>query len=124
MFYNYNRKYVREKGVMMYKGVIVEQSLTDTAILSSFDVIKRNVLDAQNWVETTVFVTEEQMKKLSLLLRDGWYMHFWCGRSVNVIFKNKVFKINYDDKSTWKSAVEYGMSIGIPAEQLDFPIDD
>lgn len=109
---------------MMYKGVIVEQSLTDTAILSSFDVIKRNVLDAQNWVETTVFVTEEQMKKLSLLLRDGWYMHFWCGRSVNVIFKNKVFKINYDDKSTWKSAVEYGMSIGIPAEQLDFPIDD
>lgn len=109
---------------MMYKGIIVEQSLTDKAILNSFDVIKRNVIDAQNWVETTVFVTEEQIEKLSSLLRDGWYMHFWCGRSVKVIFKNKVFKINYDDKSTWESAVEYGMSIGIPAEQLDFPIDD
>lgn len=124
MFYNNIRKYVRAKGVMMYKGIIVEQSLTDKAILNSFDVIKRNVIDAQNWVETTVFVTEEQIEKLSSLLRDGWYMHFWCGRSVKVIFKNKVFKINYDDKSTWESAVEYGMSIGIPAEQLDFPIDD
>lgn len=109
---------------MMYKGVIVEQSLTDTVILSSLDIQNRNVIDAQNWIEMTVFVTEEQIEKLSSLLRDGWYMHFWCGRSVKVLFKNKVFEINYDDKSTWKSAVDYGMSIGIPYEQLDFPIDD
>lgn len=108
----------------MYKGVIVEQSITDITILSSLDVQNRNVIDAQNWIETTVFVTEEQIEKLSSLLRDGWYMHFWSGRSVKVIFKNKVFEINYDDKSTWNSAVQYGMSIGIPYEQLDFPIDD
>ena len=109
---------------MMYKGVIVEQSLTDTAILSNLDVQNRNVIDAQNWIETTVFVTEEQIERLSSFLREGWYMHFWSGRSVKVLFKNKVFEINYYDKSTWNSAVEYGKSLGIPAEQLDFPIDD
>ena len=40
-----------------------------------------------------------------------------------VIFKNKIFNIKYSDKKTWSEAVAYGKSIGIPEEQLDFPID-
>jgi hypothetical protein len=50
-------------------------------------------------------------------------MHFWDGRDVIAIFKNKVFEFNYDDKSTWSEAVDYGRSQGIPDEQLDFIIE-
>lgn len=40
-----------------------------------------------------------------------------------VVFKDKTFEIDYDDKETWKEAVDYGLSLGIPAEQLDFLIE-
>jgi len=50
-------------------------------------------------------------------------MHFWRGREVIAIFQGKKFEFNYDDKSSWASAVEHGLSIGIPKEQLDFLID-
>lgn len=43
--------------------------------------------------------------------------------NVKVIFKNKIFEIKFSDKSTWNEAVAYGKSIGIPDEQLDFPIE-
>jgi len=50
-------------------------------------------------------------------------MHFWKDKDVIAVFEGKKFAFNYDDKSSWTPAVEYGLSIGIPKEQLDFPID-
>ena len=50
-------------------------------------------------------------------------MHFWKDRDVIAIFKDKKFEFNYDDKSTWKDVVNYGLSLGIPKEQLDFLIE-
>jgi len=50
-------------------------------------------------------------------------MHFWNDRDVIAIFHGKKFEFNYDDKSLWAPAVEHGLSIGIPKEQLDFLID-
>ena len=34
-----------------------------------------------------------------------------------------IFEFNYDKKETWKAAVNYGLSLGIPKEQLDFLIE-
>ena len=42
---------------------------------------------------------------------------------MTILFKGKRFEIKFSDKSTWKDAVNYGLSIGIPAEQLDFAIE-
>ena len=52
-------------------------------------------------------------------------MHFWKpGNSkIEVVFKNKIFSIDYSEKSTWKEAISYGKSVGIPEEQLDFIIE-
>ncbi len=50
-------------------------------------------------------------------------MHFWDNRNIIVAFKDKIFEIDYDDKGTWKNAIDYGISIGIPKEQLDFSIE-
>lgn len=50
-------------------------------------------------------------------------MHFWNGNQVIAVFPGKVYKFQHSNKSTWKDAVEYGKSIGIPEEQLDFIIE-
>ena len=49
-------------------------------------------------------------------------MHFWKGTDVIAIFNNKSFEFNYEDKSTWKEVLTYGLSLGLPASELDFPI--
>jgi hypothetical protein len=51
-------------------------------------------------------------------------MHFWKGRGIIAIFKDKIFEFNYDDKATWSEAISYGTSLGIPKEQLDFLIEE
>lgn len=109
--------------IVMYIGVIVEQSLSNRDVLNDIKIIERNIVDADNWIETKVTVTKEQIYNISKFICDGWYMHFWSGRNVLVIFRDKVFELNYDNKDTWKEAVEYGISVGIKREQLDFPIE-
>lgn len=72
----------------------------------------------------TVLVSPEYIERLAQNLKEGtWYAHFWYGRSVIVVFKSKTFHFNFDNKVNWKDTLEYGMALGIPEEQLDFPID-
>ena len=110
-----------------YKGVIVEESLEDNRILNDFKIIDFRISKEENpadrWHLYTVQVSKEDSVRLSKNIKQKWYMHFWKGRNVIAIFKDKKFEFNFDDKSTWKSVVEYGLSLGIPKEQLDFPID-
>ncbi len=69
-------------------------------------------------------ISQEEIEKLQKYLKreGGWYMHFWKGKNVKVVFRDKIFEINSDDKETWKDAVAYGLSVGVPKEQLDFLI--
>ncbi|MEK9148026.1 MAG: hypothetical protein AAB650_01175 [Patescibacteria group bacterium] len=108
----------------MFKGTIVENSLRDKSILDTVKIEK--TYQSGDWILHDVFVSEEQILELSKYLGDGpWYIHLWQpGKDdVRVVFKDKVFTIKFSDKSTWADAVAYGKSIGIPEEQLDFPID-
>ena len=50
-------------------------------------------------------------------------MHFWQDNDVIAVFPDAIFRFKHSDKSTWKPAVEHGLSIKIPEEQLDFVID-
>lgn len=107
-----------------YKGTIVEESLIDKSVLSNLEVIKSEVSANLGWHLFTISVTEEEIYKFSNnIVSDKWYMHFWHNRNVIAVFKNKIFEFNYDDKDTWKPVLQYGLSIGIPKEQLDFPIE-
>lgn len=108
----------------MYKGTIIENSLSDKNILSKVKI--QNTRHADDWILHDVLAEEASISELSKSLADGpWYIHLWKpGKDdVKVIFKNKIFDIKFSDKSTWTDAVGYGKSIGIPDEQLDFPID-
>jgi len=110
-----------------YTGTIVEESLEDNRILNDFTITSVRISKADNpldrWHLYTVSVSLEDIERLSENVKPKWYMHFWKGRKVVVIFQGKKFEFLYDDKVTWEPAVSYGLSLGIPAEQLDFPLE-
>lgn len=108
----------------MLKGTIIENSLANKDILKTIHIDK--TWQAGTWILHSIQIDESSIKELSESLNDEpWYIHLWeQGKDkVTVIFKNKIFILSFSDKSTWTDAVNYGKSLGIPAEQLDFPID-
>ena len=110
-----------------YKGIIVEESLKDNRILNSLNIAKIQITTEENpkerWHLYTVDISEKEIYKIMNLIKNKWYAHFWKDKTMIVIFKNKEFKFDYDNKSSWKPAVDYGLSLGIPKEQLDFVME-
>lgn len=107
----------------LYKGTIIENSLADKNILASVKIEK--TYQSDDWIIHDVCIKKWQIPEIAKALAEGpWYAHLSQPGSddVIVIFKNKTFTIKYSDASTWTGAVAYGKSIGIPEEQLDFPI--
>lgn len=112
---------------MKYTGTIVEESLKDNRFMNTLDIIDVRISSAENpvdrWHLYKVEIDKADIDALSGQLKsEKWYMHFWNGDGVIAVFPNKVYEFQYSDKSTWKDAVEYGRSIGIPEGQLDFVI--
>ncbi|MEI6288783.1 MAG: hypothetical protein WCP18_04425 [bacterium] len=111
-----------------YKGAIIEESLADNRLLNNLDIIKVRISNDENpadrWHIYTVKVNQEEIEKLAQNIKPKWYMHFWNDqKDIIAIFENKKFKFNYEDKASWSPAIDYGLSQGIPKEQLDFLID-
>ena len=108
----------------IYEGIIIEESLIDSKYMNGIEIIKTEIAHNGQWTLRTVNITKEKIEYLSGKIKsNSYYMHFWNNRDVIVVFKDKTFEIDYDNKETWEDAIEYGISIGIPKEQLDFPIE-
>ncbi len=110
-------------------GTIVEESLKDNRFLNELDIKSIHITDnhkpEDRWHLYKVDISEQQIEALSGQLKsEKWYAHFWDSQNILAVFPNKIFKFNRTDKSTWRPAIEYGLSIGIPEEQLDFLIKD
>lgn len=106
-----------------YKGVIIEESLDDNRVINNLEIVRVKISNEDRWHLYTVLVSEKDIEELSRSLKQGWYMHFWKDKKVIAIFKDKRFEFDYNKKDTWEPVIEYGLSIGIPKEQLDFPIN-
>lgn len=109
-------------------GTIVEESLADNRILNDIEIVRFRITKeddpAERWHLYKVRVSREDIEKLSKCIKTGkWYMHFWEGTDVIAVFRDKIFEFNHSDKTTWEDALEYGRSLGIPEEQLDFVIE-
>ncbi|MDT8717159.1 hypothetical protein IAI10_10875 [Clostridium sp. 19966] len=109
-----------------YKGIIVEESLNDNRILNKLDIKKIHITEAENskdrWHMYEVKVSKLEILEMSKHIIEDWYMHFWKEKEIIAVFKNKTFEFDYEIKDTWKEVLEYGASLGISKEQLDFPI--
>ena len=110
-----------------YKGTIIEESLEDNRIMNDMEVvsmrISRDEVPMNRWHLYTVHVSLQDIGFLSQQIKSGWYMHFWRGNDVVVVFYDKTFMFAHDDPTSWEPAVRYGLAQGIPSEQLDFPIE-
>lgn len=112
---------------LLYCGVVVEEALDDNLLINSLSIekvcITHHKKREDRWHMYQVKVSLEQINVLTNHIIDDWYIHFWNGTDIIALFsRNKQFRFKYDNKESWKEVLEYGRSIGIPEEQLDFPI--
>lgn len=107
----------------MLRGTIIENSLNDKSVLERLTILKS--WTSGSWKLHQVSLSKEEALSFSEYLTSGpWYVHFWEEETdeVIVVFRDKTFVIKHSDKSTWVEAVQHGIALGIPKEQLDFVI--
>ena len=112
----------------LYEWVIIEESLIDNRILNNLNIVELEITTEENpedrWHIYTVLMSKDEILNLAKYLKPSkFYAHFWSGNDMIAVFSGKTFEFYLDDRNSWKDAIEYGLSIDIPEEQLDFSID-
>ena len=108
---------------MKYHGIIVDASLKEKSLLEELKIIGQKRTKDGEWVLYKIEIDPEDINQtiesLQENLLDGFYLHLYRQNELIVVFPERVFRIN-TEKPTWIEAIEYGKSLGIPEEQLDF----
>ena len=113
------------------KGVIIAEGLSDPTVIKNFCVYtawisKDNMpVDYEGSVGRChgygVRCSREEIDGLQPYILRGWYAHFWKDDKIIVVYDDKQFELDKNDKSTWKEAIQHGKNQGIPENELDFP---
>jgi hypothetical protein len=109
-----------------FHGIIIENSLKDPLVLQAFSILSTRTTKDTVWKMHKVAIEEVELQKavdlLQQNLKEGepWYVHFYNGERLKIIFRDAVFDAKVADKSTWRKAAEHGSKLKIPQEQLDF----
>jgi len=106
-----------------YHGIIVDVSQKDESIFHNLKILGQKKTEDGEWTLYKIGVEtdkiDEILKKLQENMVEGFYFHFYKNKELIVVFKKRIFKVKID-KSTWNKIIEYGKSLNIPEEQLDF----
>lgn len=118
-----------------FKGTIIEESLSDTAVLKKFKILSTQVEPVTD-KHKTPWVTQWTLHSIELPFSEArevaeamskaldpnhvWYADFKNELHHYIIFKGKVFFVNRGSKEQYDEVVKYGISLGIPEYQLDF----
>ena len=116
-----------------WKGVVIAEGLSDPTVINKFSVYKAEItkngipIDYEGnlgrWHIYYVKCSREEIDALKPYILHGWYAHFWNEDQLIVVYDDKQFELAKNDKTTWKEAIEYGKSQGIPENELRFPTD-
>lgn len=123
-----------------FQGVIIEESLADKAVLKEVTVTDTKVETVtkehatpwlKQWTLHTVTLPENQANSITEQISHSldpehggsWYADFKNDTTHYVIFRGKVFKVDRSQPKQYQAVKEYGLSLGIPAHQLDFAPD-
>jgi hypothetical protein len=106
-----------------YHGIIIQQSLKDQSILNGMRILGERV---GNWTLLRVGIEGERIGEVVKLVKKNlltensvpYYAHFYRGQRLIVVFPDKVFYVK-PNKETWSPVLAYGISKGIPADQMD-----
>ncbi|MFA5086892.1 MAG: hypothetical protein WC470_01150 [Candidatus Paceibacterota bacterium] len=120
---------------MNYKGVIIEESLSDKSVLKGLKILNTEIEKVTKehktpwlaqWTMHTVEISENEIDIIADRIRSSmdldheWYADFKNDNTHFIIFRNKVFKVDRKNKEQYDNATKYGISIGIPEYQVDF----
>jgi len=116
---------------MKFKGLLLKESLKDMGVLDLVNITKEEKWDADNAVDFQPKVwnavefegdgdVEEIAEKMSKAMVPRWYLNISTDEEEFVVFLDKIFRYSKGDEETKKKAQEYGRSLGIPEDQLDW----
>lgn len=120
---------------MPFSGIIIEESLKDASLLRDLHIVSTTIENVTNdhhtpwltqWTMHTVEIPEEQADLIAKAISheldrpSSWYADFKNNEIHYVIFKDKVFRIDRSKREQYDEATSYGISVGIPAHQVDF----
>ena len=118
-----------------FTGTIIEESLEDVSPLKQVRIVSTRVSKVtethktpwiKQWTLHSVEIHEQNAKAVAQELskaldsKHAWYADFKNDKWHYIIFKNKVFYIDKESKEQYDKAKQYGLSLGIPAYQVDF----
>lgn len=122
---------------MNYHGVIIEESLEDVSVLKKLKIISTKLEQVterhktpwiKQWTLHTVEIPKEQASKIAPKLskaldsEHAWYADYKTEKDHYIIFRDKVFHItDRTNKAQYDKAKRYGIRLGIPSYQVDFP---
>jgi len=113
---------------MVWKGVIIEESLEDKGLLEMARIVKTDTstLEAEeekgslhfHKIEVDDAAKNEFVDKAKRSIKNSWYIHICRNETMVVIFKDKSFEFTKKQNDRLEQARSYGLSIGILKEQL------
>jgi len=117
-------------GTLLAESIRVGNELSIDGLVVS-KIFRRDFPDEPPGMPTTwTFVefqaederADELAQKLAdvLIAEGGWYADFGVGDDHVVVFAGKVFRYRKGDEAGRAEATQYGLSVGCPADQLDW----
>ena len=122
----------------MFKGTIIEESLESKSVFRNVRITSSKVEPVteghktprvSQWTMHDVEIPEDRIDAVaqeisrSLDSKHNWYADFRNDTAHYIVFRDKVFKIDRRSKEQYHEAKQYGISLGIPEQQLDFGAD-
>jgi hypothetical protein len=106
-----------------FHGILVDAAFTDRRFPESFKLFARR----QNggWglfgIEVPRLALDQAIQNIQASMREDepFYSHLYDDETMIVLFKKQVFRVT-PHYSSWDVIKEYGKSLNIPVEQLDF----
>jgi hypothetical protein len=117
--------------------VIIEESLEDKSILGEFRIVETEVEKVTDrdktpwlkiWTKHTIEVPEAEAQEVAERLaktidhkhRWSWYADFKNREFHYIVFRDRVFRVDRQNKQQYDEVNRYGEALGIPSYQLDF----
>ncbi len=106
-----------------YHAVVIEQSLQDRKVLEKFKIL--NTKHDGDWDLHILEIKDPyaaiRIIQPAMVTDDEFYWHIYDrGESLIVVFREKYFEMNPNNPKTWVEAQDYGKSLGIIPDQLEF----
>jgi hypothetical protein len=115
---------------MVWKGVIIEESLFDKSILNLVKIVKTRKTTLENesergnltflYFELDDKKEDEFVDKALLVIKDRFYLHLCRDERMVVVYRNRMFDFSSNELNKLNQARDYGLSVGILREQMPF----